>query len=633
MTHLPATPVEPAATLRAQSLRVAFFSDSLPERNGTGAYYHDLISQLEPHLGAVEVFQPCPRQTDRPLLSLPMPGDPLQRLVTPNFPRIRRGYRQLRPHLVIAVTPGLFGCLGLLLARRSGARFFTAFHTDFEHLARMYWTRVSRFIASTYLRNTNKMLCRRSVAVLINNSRLKKDVTRLGGIRTEVMGTPLQPAFLEPPQPPPAPAMRQVCFAGRLAVEKNINLIIQSAIELPEIQFVIVGDGPLRGQLEAQARDCKNVRFTGWLERRALIEILDQSSLLLLPSKVETFGSVALEAMARGRPALVSTAAGIHDWPDLENGLIPLEPGECLTRVLRSCLDHPPEFWTEKAVAARRAAEDLNAKTIHQWIQVLEKYTGSPDPLNPAPRSPALISIHDCMPETWSRVEEILVRLRDHGIAKCSLLIVPGKEWHPSHIKRMRELSDQGYELIAHGWNHQTTPRRFVHLIHAFFLSRNVAEHLDLDSTAILELLQRSYRWFIDNNLPEPNCYIPPAWALGPLKKSDLQCSPFRMIEVTRGVLDCSNREYPQMMPLPVVGFEADTFLRTGALGPWNVCQCHRIRQNGPALRIAIHPYDFELNLQKQLERVLAKGWKSLTYRDLLASLEPTQITEKLNGY
>lgn len=358
----------------AQSVRVAFFSDSLPERNGTGAYYHDLAGQLAPEVEALEVFQPAPRGR-LPILSLPMPGDPVQRLVTPNVFRIGKGYKKLNPHIVIAITPGPFGLLGLIHAKRSGAKFVSAFHTDFEQLARIYWNAFSRTIVNGYLRTANRILCTNSRTVLINNSNLQKDVESLGAKGVEVMGTPLQPAFLETPMKPPPATIKRICFAGRLAAEKNVDRILEAAKNFPQIEFVIGGDGPLRRSLETSAEKQKNVRFTGWLTREELIGVIDSSSILLLPSKLETFGSVALEAMARGRPALVSANAGIHDWPLLKDGLFALNPEDTLTKAIGRLLELPAEEWQRKAFTCRKAAEQLNRDTIHQWAEVLAKYS------------------------------------------------------------------------------------------------------------------------------------------------------------------------------------------------------------------------------------------------------------------
>ncbi len=351
-------------------VKVAFFSDSLPERNGTGAYYHDLISQLKPRIGNLEIYQPEPR-AGNPILSLPMPGDPMQRLVTPNIFRISKAYKTLQPDVVVSITPGPFGLLGQWLAKSNAARFITAFHTDFEQLARLYWNPFNRSIVNAYLRTANRYICSRSDKVLINNSNLKNDVEALGAKNIEVMGTPLQPSFLNLPVKPPSKTIQQICFAGRLAAEKNIDLIIEAAAHFPNIKFVIGGDGPLRKELEIQAQKTSNISFIGWLTREQLIELLDGSSCLLLPSKLETFGSVALEAMARGRPALVSANAGIHDWPLLKNGLFKLASDETLIEAINKLIQLPTSEWSERAIAARKASEQLNNETIDQWVDIL----------------------------------------------------------------------------------------------------------------------------------------------------------------------------------------------------------------------------------------------------------------------
>lgn len=345
----------------------------MPERNGTGAYYHDLLGQLRHRIEAVDAFQPLPMKR-HPLLSWPMPGDPSQRIVAPNLRRIAKAYHELRPNIVVSITPGPFGLLGLYHAKRSGAAFISAFHTDFAQLARIYWKPLSRKFAGAFLNGTNRFICKRSASVLVNNSNLRRDVERLGAASVEVMGTPLQPLFLEKPKQPFPEKIRRVCFAGRLAKEKNIDRIIEAAALLPEIEFLIGGDGPLRSELEAAAQGLSNVSFSGWLTREKLIELIDAADLLLLPSKIETFGSVALEAMARGRPALVSSNAGIHDWSLLREGLIAYEQKRPLVEAIQEVLDLPAERLRAKSTDARHAAEALNRQTIDQWVEVLRRY-------------------------------------------------------------------------------------------------------------------------------------------------------------------------------------------------------------------------------------------------------------------
>lgn len=358
---LPATPMDP------RQLRLAIFSDSLPERNGAGAYYQDLAVQLRPEIGGLELFQPIGKH---PLLkyALPLPGDSTQKLITPNIPRLWKQFKSFQPHLVVSVTPGPFGLLGLYLARSSQTGFITAFHTHFEGLLQLYGDTLFFRVAVWYLKQINRILCSRSATVLVNNDGLMTTVRDLGAPRTDLMGTPLSPHFLDPPMVPPRHALRRVLFAGRLAPEKNLSAITEAVEALPDLEFVMAGDGPLRRKMEAVAARCPNLRLTGWLGREALRKEMDDADLLLLPSHLETFGTVALEALSRGRPALVAEAAGIHQWTLLKGALYVLHNGESVATRLQELRLLPREELTEKAIAARTAAETLNEQTIDEWV-------------------------------------------------------------------------------------------------------------------------------------------------------------------------------------------------------------------------------------------------------------------------
>ena len=370
----------------AAELRVAFFSDALPERNGTGAYYHDLLVHLGGRVADLAMFQPALHKRSR--VSIAMPGDRGQRLEAPHLRAIRRRCSELKPDVVVVVTPGLYGLLGAWEARRHGATLIAAFHTDFEQLARMYWNPFARFFANLILRTANRIICSASRSVLINNVGLEDDVRHLGAKRVDLIGTPLAPEFLRRPCTTIAPRMERVCFAGRLAPEKNVEHIIDAARELPQLEFVIGGDGPLADTLRARARGLGNVRFAGWLDRGSLIDLIDGASVLLLPSAFETFGSVALEAMARGRPAVVSVTAGIHAWPELRDGLISLEDPRDLKATLEQLLGMGPEDWGARSAAARHAAEALNQRTVDHWLQLLLRYRGPLLPPSPAEPNP-----------------------------------------------------------------------------------------------------------------------------------------------------------------------------------------------------------------------------------------------------
>jgi glycosyltransferase involved in cell wall biosynthesis len=356
------------------TLRLAIFSDSVPERNGAGAYYHDLKEQLSPKLEAIELFQPIGKH---PLIkyALPLPGDSTQKIITPNVPRLWSQYKTFNPHLVVAVTPGPFGILGMLLARRFKAGFITAFHTHFEGLVKMYGDTAFFRFSAWYLKQTNKILIKRSATVLVNNDDLIPTVESLGARNVDIMGTPLAGSILNPTLVEPAPCLKRILFAGRLAPEKNLPVVLEAASALPEVEFVMAGEGPLRKEMEKAAESIPNLRLTGWLDRDSLRRELDNTSLLLLPSHMETFGTVALEALARGRPALVSENAGIHQWTILKDALFTWNANESIVDALRRIQALPAVKWAEMAVNGRKAAEALNEETIDQWAGFVSQYS------------------------------------------------------------------------------------------------------------------------------------------------------------------------------------------------------------------------------------------------------------------
>lgn len=354
----------------SSGLRVAFFSDSLPERNGTGAYYHDLVEHLRDQVDTIEVFQPLPKRRFN-ALTLSLPGDATQQLAIPDPFRLRRHLDALRPHIVVGVTPGPFGLMGMRLARRRGSGFITAYHTDFAALAGLYWGPWKRRLGIWALEAVNRRICRRSATVLVNNSDLVAPVRALGAPQVDVMGTPIEPVFLATPAPEPPQGPDPVAFAGRLAAEKNIDSIIQAARERPAQRFIIAGDGPQRERVETAAHELTNLDYRGWLSRLELRALLDEAGLVILPSHVETFGSIALEAMVRCRPVLVTQNAGIHDWPQVADSVYMLAHDERLGDALARLDAVDATTWSELGRSGRQGALALHGETVGQWRDVL----------------------------------------------------------------------------------------------------------------------------------------------------------------------------------------------------------------------------------------------------------------------
>lgn len=181
-------------------------------------------------------------------------------------------------------------------------------------------------------------------------------------------GTPLPPSFIGRPQRPLASSITTVLFAGRLAPEKGLESVIDAALRLPWLRFMIAGDGPMRAYLEDRARSLPNVRMLGWLPRAHLLDLLDTIDLLVLPSRVESFGSIALEALARGRNVLVSRNCGIAEWPMFDRALIQIENGEDLAQAIYRLVNCNRALRDNKAKLSPQTAIQMSEKAISGWL-------------------------------------------------------------------------------------------------------------------------------------------------------------------------------------------------------------------------------------------------------------------------
>ena len=232
-------------------------------------------------------------------------------------------------------------------------------------------------------------------------------------------------------------------------------------------------------------------------------------------------------------------------------------------------------------------------------------------------RRRALTSIHDVTPRTLYRVAELLELLRAAGVGSVTLLVVPGLDWSPDHLDRLREWSADGHRLAGHGWSHRAPPPRSLrHRLHAAVLSRDRAEHLSRSPDDVRERVRRCHRWFLRRELPPPDLYVPPAWALGPLTRADLTSLPIRWYETLGGFIHgrSGNRHL-----LPLVGFEADTRLRAAALAASNAANLLVAGVTGRPVRLALHPRDLELELGDRLRRLLGRPWRWVAESDVLA--------------
>jgi glycogen(starch) synthase len=134
--------------------------------------------------------------------------------------------------------------------------------------------------------------------------------------------------------PAPMPAHLHVLSLGRLVPAKGFDVALRAfaivASRIPDARFTIAGDGAARDELVALAKELgleERVAFTGWIEPDDVPRLLNDASVVVMPSRREGMPIVAVQAALMARPVVATAVGGLPEVVlDGENGVI--VPGE-----------------------------------------------------------------------------------------------------------------------------------------------------------------------------------------------------------------------------------------------------------------------------------------------------------------
>ena len=145
------------------------------------------------------------------------------------------------------------------------------------------------------------------------------------------------------------PAPYVLCIAAHNE-KKGLDVLLRAFARIAKVQrqlkLVLVGDGPLREELEVLAGALQlnsQVNFAGSQERGKVADLLHGCEVFVLPSRSEPFGIAIIEAMACGKPVVATRTGGIPEIIEHgQDGLLvePDNPGE-LADAIQSLLNNP----------------------------------------------------------------------------------------------------------------------------------------------------------------------------------------------------------------------------------------------------------------------------------------------------
>lgn len=271
--------------------------------------------------------------SDREVLVLEGPGAKLEALIlktTGYSPRLLGRLRKYEPVLVHAHF-GQDGATALPLARKLKVPLLVTFHGSDANLSDGVF-QASRS-GRRYLRRRDQLKQGASGFIAVSKfiaARLVAQGFPDEKIQVHYIGVDVN--WFQPERPEGGEKI--VLFVGRLVEKKGCEYLIRAMeavqAEMGDAELVVIGDGPLRGNLEVQAKESlRRFRFMGAQSSNEIRDWMKRSTVLCTPSIVAESGDaeglpiVILEAQASGLPVAAFASAGIPEAViDGDNGFL-----------------------------------------------------------------------------------------------------------------------------------------------------------------------------------------------------------------------------------------------------------------------------------------------------------------------
>lgn len=233
------------------------------------------------------------------------------------FGHLAGGWSTHIPHDVIHVHDWLTFPAGITASYTSGKPLVTHVHaTEYDRAGNNGDTRIMQ-IEYDGLQSASRVIC---VSELTKNMVIAKygingdkiDVVH-NGVSTEEFPNVNVEQIL--------PGKKVILYLGRLTYQKGVEYFLRAAKRIADyddnVVFVIVGAGDLERQLIMQSALLglgNKIIFTGWIkDKEKKTMLFKRANVFVMPSVSEPFGLVALEALAAGKPIVVSKQSGVAE--------------------------------------------------------------------------------------------------------------------------------------------------------------------------------------------------------------------------------------------------------------------------------------------------------------------------------
>ncbi|MEW6528788.1 MAG: glycosyltransferase [Candidatus Micrarchaeota archaeon] len=325
-------------------MKLAFFTDSyLPNIDGVVSYIVNYKQLFEKMGHEVYIFAPgTKKQKDENkdprvhyFSSTSFKPYPDYRIALFPFVSATNMIKEIRPDIIHSHGIATTGIAAFRSAKKINAPAIVSFHTMVSE-ATHYLTEkksLQSFLESVawryiewYYSNFDRVIAPSNFSkTILEKHNIKNVVLKPSGIDTNIFCHEVECEFISKKYKINGPI---VLYVGRLAMEKNLSLLIDAAQKvinkIPSVKFIIGGKGPAEEYYTNLVKNSglsENFIFPGFIPNNELPALYCAADVFAFPSAFDTQGLVVLEAMASGTPAVVPKNSAPAEYiNDNENG-------------------------------------------------------------------------------------------------------------------------------------------------------------------------------------------------------------------------------------------------------------------------------------------------------------------------
>lgn len=229
-------------------------------------------------------------------------------------------------------------------------------------------------------RNWSKYIMQKANKVLVVSEHLKNEI-EAAGIRPKSVEVTYNPVDTELFKLK-ASDSKKIVFTGRLDNFKGalrcVTAFNSIHNEFPEWKFLIVGDGedtyPIKKFISENEKLKPKIVLTGSLLKQEMVDIYNDASFFIFPSRHESFGLVVAEALSSGLPVITGNRTAPKEFINKQNGLLvsPDSIEEIAAAMREMILTHATynsQFIREQVV--QRFSFDSFGKRLNQIYRAL----------------------------------------------------------------------------------------------------------------------------------------------------------------------------------------------------------------------------------------------------------------------